>query len=190
MAHIAIIVGHARSRTFSEALGNAYLKGALDGGHDARLFVLADMAFDPILTEGFEREQPLEADLQAAHDAMMTADHLVIIFPLWLGGMPAILKGFLERVLQPDLIPAAKTGQFAQPLKGKSARLIITMGMPGFVYRWWFGAPAVKQLSNNILGFVGASPVRVTINGLVEGVGADGRARWLRDAEALGKRGV
>src|ERR1700680_1616959 len=113
------------------------------------------MTFDPVLHEGFMRMQPLEPDLKSAHDAMISADHMVIIFPLWLGTLPAILKGFLERVLQPDLVEPAKQGKFVKFLKGKSARVIITMGMRGFIYRWWFGAHALKMLTRNILAFVG-----------------------------------
>jgi putative NADPH-quinone reductase len=73
------------------------------------------MAFDPVLHEGFERVQPLEKDRQLAHDAMLAADHLVIIFPLWLGTLPAILKGFLERVFQPELVAAARQDAFTRP---------------------------------------------------------------------------
>jgi NAD(P)H dehydrogenase (quinone) len=145
------------------------------------------MTFDPVLREGFERVQALEPDLQSAHDAMLAADHLVIIFPLWLGTLPAILKGFLERVLQPDLVEPAKQGKFVKILKGKSARIIVTMGMPGFIYRWWFGAHAVKMLKRNILGFVGVHPIRTSIYGSIEGAGDERRRRWLNEIEALGR---
>jgi NAD(P)H dehydrogenase (quinone) len=188
MARIAIIVGHARKGTYCEALGGAYSRGAQAGGHDAKLFVTSKMAFDPVLHEGFAQVQPLEPDLEAAHDAMFAADHLVLIFPLWLGTLPAILKGFLERVLQPDLVEPAKQGKFVKLLKGKSARVIVTMGMPGIIYRWWFGAHAVKMLKRNILGFIGVSPVRTVIYGNVEGVGSEGRKRWLEETEAAGRR--
>jgi NAD(P)H dehydrogenase (quinone) len=96
MARIAIIVGHARHNSYCEALGRAYQRGAQAGGHEAVLFVTSAMTFDPLLHEGFERVQPLEHDLEVAHDVMLKADHLVIIFPLWLGTLPAILKGFLS----------------------------------------------------------------------------------------------
>jgi putative NADPH-quinone reductase len=188
MARIAIIVGHARHNTFCEALGRAYRRGAQAGGHQSELFVTSAMTFDPVLHEGFERVQLLERDLRTAHDAILAADHLVIIFPLWLGTLPAILKGFLERVLQPEMVEAAKQRKFVTPLKGKRARVIVTMGMPGFVYRWWFGAHAVKMLKRNILGFVGAGPVRTTIYGNVEGVAAERRAAWIEEVENLGRR--
>ena len=187
MSRIVIIVGHARTGTYCEALGEAYKRGAESAGHTAEMFVTARLVFDPILHEGFERVQALEPDLQAAHDALFAADHLVIIFPLWLGTLPAILKGFLERVLQPDLQPHAKSGKFTKPLAGKSARIVVTMGMPGLVYRWWFGAHALKMLERNILGFVGVAPVRSTLFGYVEGVGAEGRAQWLQEMEDLGR---
>ena len=49
-------------------------------------------------------------------------------------------------------------------LGGRSARIVVTMGMPAFVYRWYFRAHAVKNLKRNILGFVGYAPVRDTID--------------------------
>jgi NAD(P)H dehydrogenase (quinone) len=188
MARIVVIVGHARTATYCEALGESYVRGARTGGHEVKLFVTSKITFDPILHEGFECVQPLEKDLSEAHDAMLAADHLVFIFPLWLGTLPAILKGFLERVLQPDLVAPSKQQRFPKLLKGKSARVIITMGMPSVIYRWWFGAYALKMLKRNILHFLGVAPVRSLIYGNVEGVGAKGRSRWLKNVEKLGER--
>lgn len=189
MARIVIVVGHARIGTYCEALGEAYKLGAETGGHEVTLFVTSKMTFDPVLHEGFESVQPLEPDLKAAHDAMAAADHIVLVFPLCLGTLPAILKGFLERVLQPDLVEPSKQGKFVQVLKGKSPRVLVTMGMPGFVYRWWFGAHALKMLKRNILGFMGVRPVRSTIYGYVEGVGGERRRQWLQEVRAMGCRG-
>lgn len=188
MSRIAIIVGHVRKDSLCEALGEAYRKGAIAGGHEAKLFSTAHMTFDPILRREFVSVQDLEPDLQAAHDAIVAADHLVLIFPLWLGSLPAILKGFLERVFQPDLVEPAKRGEFAKLLLGKSAHVIMTMGMPGIIYRWYYGAHALKSLKRNILEFLGAGPVRSTVHGLVGTVSAEHRQRWLLEAEDLGRR--
>lgn len=187
MANVAIIVGHARTDTLCEALGRAYFAGATAAGHNAALFVTSRMSFDPILHEGYARVQPLEPDLAAAHDAIMAADHLVLIFPLWLGTLPAIFKGFLERVLQPDLIQARTENAFPPLLKGKSVRIVMTMGMPGLIYRWYYGAHALKMLRRNILAFLGAGPIQSTIYGMVEGVSTDRRAGWLAEMEQLGR---
>ncbi|MDO8874507.1 MAG: NAD(P)H-dependent oxidoreductase [Pseudolabrys sp.] len=188
MARIAIIVGNPLHDSYSEALGKAYQRGAESGGHQAQLFMLGRMNFDAILREGYRREQPLEPDLVAAREAFVACDHVVFVFPLWCGDMPALMKGFFERVLQSDLLTVQKSGGKAswKMFKNKSARVIMTMGMPGWFYRWYFGAHALKLLRRNILQFVGITPVRSTIYGMIEAVGDDKRKVWLREVEALG----
>ena len=188
MSKIAIIVGNPQHDSYSEALGEAYLRGAESGAHEAKLFALARMKFDAILREGYHREQALEPDLVAAREALQASDHLVFIFPLWAGDMPAILKGFFERVLQPDLLAIQKSGGKAtwKIFKGKSARIVMTMGMPGWFYRWYYGAHALKLLKRNILHLIGVTPVRSTVYGMIEAVGDEKRKEWLRDVEALG----
>jgi putative NADPH-quinone reductase len=188
MAKIAIVVGNPLRDSYSEALGKAYLRGAESGGHQAQLFMLARMNFDAILREGYRSEQALEPDLAAAREAFIACDHVVFIFPLWCGDMPALLKGFFERLLQPALLKIQKSGGRGdwKVFKGKSARVIMTMGMPGFFYRWYFGAHALKLLKRNILHFIGISPVRSTIYGMIEAVSDDTRKQWLREVEALG----
>lgn len=187
MAKIVVIVGHERTGTYCEALGESYACGARAAGHEASVFVTSRMAFDPVLREGFSHIQPLEPDLQAAHDAITAADHLVFIFPLWLGTMPALFKSFLERVLQPDLVQSQGNGHFPKLLKGKSARIVITMAMPSAIYRCWFGAHALKVLRRNILRFLGAKPIHSLLFGNVEGVGLEGRQKWLKEMEDLGR---
>ena len=75
--------------SYCEALGKSYLRGAESSGHSAKLFILADMNFDAILREGYRRLQPLEPDLVTAHETLLACDHMVLIFPLWCGDMPA-----------------------------------------------------------------------------------------------------
>ena len=188
MAKIAIVVGNPLHDSFSEALGKAYQRGAESSGHQAELFMLGRMNFDAILREGYRREQALEPDLAAARAAFVACDHVVVIFPLWCGDMPAILKGFFERILQPDLLAIQKSGGKAswKFFKGKSARVIMTMGMPGWFYRIYYGAHALKLLKRNILKFVGITPVRSSVYGMIEAVSDDTRKSWLREVEALG----
>jgi putative NADPH-quinone reductase len=189
MSKIMIVVGHSERTTFCEALGRAYANGAGAAGHEARLFDLSEMNFDPILHHGFRKEQPLEPDLRAAYEALAWCDHLVIVFPLWCGDMPAILKGFIERILQPDLI-ARQNSESAMNwhiFSNKSARLIVTMGMPVTIYRWWYRGHALKLLTRNILHFIGIRPVRQTLYGMIGTSRPQMRERWLHEAEALGR---
>jgi len=188
MSKIVVVVGNPMRDSYCEGLGKAYKRGADSAGHDAKLFILADMAFDAVLREGYRRQQPLEPDLVAARAALQAADHLVLIFPLWCGDMPAVMKGFIERVLQPDLLAVhASHGKASWKFfKGKSARIIMTMGMPGWFYRWYFGAHALKLIKRNVLHFIGVKPVRTSTYGMVEMVGDETRKQWLREVEALG----
>jgi len=115
----------------------------------------------------------------------------VLFFPLWLGGMPAYTKGFLEQVLRPGfaLNPTGSADIMAKLLKGRSARIVVTMGMPALVYRWYFRAHSLKALERNILGFVGIAPIHETLVGSVEGLSDSQRAKWLAKFAALGRQG-
>ena len=74
-------------------------------------------------------------------------------------------------------------------MKGKSARLIVTMGMPGFAYRLFLRSHSVRALESGILAMAGFKPVRDTVFGLIEG-GAKRRALMLEKTRALGARAI
>jgi len=122
----------------------------------------------PLLTSKreFDEESPCEA-IKSAQNDVLWSDHVVVIYPLWLGDMPAIVKGFWEQLLRPGF--AMQAGQPGKPfkklLKDKSARVFVTMGMPSLVYRWFFKAHSVKNLKRNILSFCGFKPVKFSLIG-------------------------
>jgi putative NADPH-quinone reductase len=137
----------------------------------------------------FEHGSPPDA-IRRAQEVIGWADHIVIVFPLWLGTMPALLKGFLEQVLRPGFgTSRMEPGKlWAKRLTGKSARIIVTMGMPASVFRWYYGAHGVKVLERNVLGFCGISPVRRSLVGSAGGSAAR-RRKWLDSIDRLGRRG-
>ena len=188
-----IIQGHpdAEGNHLGHALAQAYAQGAADAGHDVRTLTVAELDF-PLLRamDEWNNGVPVES-IRHAQEAIAKADHLLIIYPLWLGSMPAILKAFFEQVLRPGFaISKSASGKSWQKLlSGKSARIVVTMGMPGFVYRWYFRSHSVKSLKRNILGFCGIGPIRQTIIGMVESPNAIRRTKWLAKMEALGARG-
>jgi putative NADPH-quinone reductase len=105
--------------------------------------------------------------------------------------MPAIARGFLEQVLRPGfaLGRPSEGGMGTKLLKGRSARIVVTMGMPALVYRWYFRAHSLKALERNILGFVGIAPVHETLVGMIEGMSDTQRGQWLRQFTVLGREG-
>jgi putative NADPH-quinone reductase len=139
------------------------------------------MSFDPILRDGFRKGAAARTPICAPHmNSWASCDHLVLIFPLWCGDMPALLKGFIERILQPDLIARQDTDTAMNwnIFANKTARIIMTMGMPVSIYRWWYGGHALKLLTRNILHFIGIKPVRHTLYGMI-GTSKPARARAL-----------
>jgi putative NADPH-quinone reductase len=190
VARITIIQGHPdpAGEHFCHALADAYAQGAKAGSHQVRRLELARLEV-PFLHNKSEFEHgALPAALGPARDAIVEADHLVIVFPLWLGMMPALLKAFLEQVMRPGVAFAyVENGLPKKLLKGRSCRLVVTMGMPAVLYRWWYGAHGVKALERSILSFVGIGPIRRTLFGMVEGAGDRKTARRLEEMRRLGR---
>jgi putative NADPH-quinone reductase len=190
-SRIVIIEGHPdpRPERLCHALAEAYAAGAAEAGHEVSRIKIAELDF-PLLRSKDEFDRgAVPASLKAGQEAIAGADHLVIIYPLWLGTMPALLKGFLEQILRPGFAAGATTpGQpWRKLLTGRSARVVVTMGMPALVYRWFFLAHSLKSLERHVLKFCGISPVRETLFGMVEAVSAEKRGKWLEEMHRLGR---
>ncbi|HRQ59019.1 MAG TPA: NAD(P)H-dependent oxidoreductase [Azoarcus taiwanensis] len=189
---ILVIQGHPDPAEphLCHALAENYRAGAEAAGHEVRTTDVAHLDF-PLLRSQKEWERsPLPDGLEQAQKDIAWAEHLVLVFPLWMGDMPALLKGFLEQVARPgfafhregDSVLAHKG------LTGRSARVIVTMGMPALIYRYYFRAHSVRSLERNILGFVGIAPVRETLIGQVDNLDETGRERWFSRLQALGRK--
>lgn len=195
---IVLIQGHpdASAPHLCHALAQAYAEGAEAGGNEVRQVEVARLDF-PLLRSQQEWEQGrLPATLQAAQDDIAWAEHIVLFFPLWLGDMPALLKGFLEQVARPGFAFQVEendngSGAFARNgLAGRSARVVVTMGMPSLRYRWYFRAHGLKSLERSVLGFVGIAPVNETLigmMGMIDRLDQAGVRKWLEKMRALGR---
>ena len=183
---ILVIDGHPdpdRGR-FIHALADAYSDGAGLSGHEVRRLELATMDIPFLRSRAEWTDGTPVPEIVAAQEAILWADHIVFFYPLWLGDVPALLKAFLEQVARPGF--ALSQGTMPKPLlKGRSARLVVTMGMPAFFYRFYFAAHSVKSFERNILKFVGIKPVEHTLIGNVEGE-AETREQWLDTLLNLG----
>lgn len=126
--------------------------------------------------------------VRPAQEDLRWADHIVLFYPLWGGDMPALLKGFLEQTFRPGFAFIVEGGKMRTLLTGKSARVVVTMGMPAFFYRWYFRAHSVKSLVRNMLNFIGIRPVKTTLIGNIEG-NDEKRKQWLEKLRALGRQG-
>lgn len=189
---VAIIQGHpsAGERHFCHALADAYAQGASRGGHDVRRISVAELDF-PLLRSKTDWElQSAPPAIAEAQQVLAWAEHLVIIYPLWLGGMPALLKAFFEQACRPAFMSggAGSAASWKTMLAGRSSRIIVTMGMPGFIFRWYFGAHSLRSLKRSILGMVGIGPNRHTLIGSIESMNDAKRKSWLKAVGDLGRR--
>ena len=193
MSGITIVQGHPdpAGGHFCHALAESYSDGARRGAHEVRRIEVAQLDF-PLLASRAEYESgSMPEVLKGAQADLLWADHFVIVYPLWLGSLPAKLKGFLEQIFRPEVaFEKSDSGvTWKKLLKGKSARIVVTMGMPAPVYRWYFGAHSLKNLERNVLGFIGIKPVRATLIGMVEAISDEKRAAWIEKLASLGQSG-
>lgn len=190
---ILILQGHPDDsrRHFGHALADAYADGAREAGHEVRVLALAGIDFPLLRSQAEWRDGALPAMLEPAQQAVAWAEHVVLFFPLWLGDMPALVKGFLEQVLRPGFAIGREGAAGTAPklLGGRSARVVVTMGMPAAVYRWYFRAHSLKALERNVLGFVGIAPIHETLIGSIEQLSERRRAGWATRLRRLGAGG-
>ncbi len=188
--HVTILQGHpdGANRHLCHALADAYAQGAQTAGASVGRLDVATLAPEPLCDPADFATQPGDA-MQAAQAEVLRCRHLVVIFPIWLGTMPALLKAFFEQLARAEFALGTSTQSTwpQQKLKGRSAHVIATMGMPALAYRYLFWNRGVGNLKHLILGLSGIKPVRQTLIGGVDTLSEEGGANWLRKIEAAGQ---
>lgn len=184
----AIINGHPdpKSGHLVAALADRYAEAAAAAGHEVRRIDVARMEFallrDP---QEFIGGTPPPAIRDAQAD-IAWANHLAIFYPLWMGDVPALFKAFMEQTFRPGFAAdfGSKGGFPKKLLTGKTARIVVTMGMPAFAYRTMFGSHTLKGLAL-MMQMCGIEPVRETLIGGVGGASERSRRRWLQQMASI-----
>ncbi|WP_226669988.1 NAD(P)H-dependent oxidoreductase [Metabacillus litoralis] len=187
--NILIIMGHPYDKSFCSALSDAYMEGALGIQNvNVERIEVGKLTFDPNLKFGYQKRVELEEDLRNAQKLINWAHHLVFIYPTWWGTMPAILKGFIDRIFLPGFAFKYRENsiQWDKLLKGKSAHLIVTMDTPAWYNKWIYKHSGHNVMKKNILQFCGISPIRVTEIGPVKDSSDNQRTKWLDKIKQLG----
>lgn len=190
MKKIAIINGHPNKDAFNFGIAEAYREGAHASGAEVREITVAELKFDPVLHFGYQKRMELEPDLLKAWEIILWADHLVWIHPVWWGGMPALMKGFIDRLFLPGFAYQYRENSvwWDKLLKGKSAHIISTLDQPGWYYWLFYGRPSINQLKKSTLEFCGVKPVKVTYIGVIRNSTETQRAKWLQEVKKLGSQ--
>jgi putative NADPH-quinone reductase len=185
---ILIIQGHPDSESYNHALHAAYKKGALSSGAEVQEIIVGDLPFNPNLRFGYRKRTDLEPCLLEAQEKIKWCNHIVLIYPVWWGSMPAVLKGFFDRVFLPGFAFKKREGSlwWDRYLTGKTARVISTLDQPVWFYRLVNGSPTDKAIRRMTFYFCGIKPTKITNIGPLRLSTPQFRESWLRKIEAMG----
>ena len=159
-----VILGHPSNDSFCGAVSERYVEAATQAG--------------------------LEPDLINAQNDITWAEHLTLVYPIWWGGIPALLKGFFDRVFLPGFAFKYRKGSpFPDKLlKGRTAHLLVTMDTPPWYYRWVYRMPGLHQMRKTTLEFCGIKPLKTLTFGPVLGSKPEQREAWLKQVQAVASR--
>lgn len=189
MQRILIINGHPDKESLCNQLALSYKQGVETTTAECMLVNLSDLQFNPILTNGYRKRTELEPDLLMMQREILKATHIVLVYPNWWGTYPALLKGFFDRTFLPGYAFSYNENSVMvnKLLKGKTARLIVTMDSPKWYYSLFMGSPGHKSMKKGILEFSGIKPVAVTSFGPVRNSAEAVRKSWIARANQLGR---
>lgn len=187
---ILLILGTPKGgNSLCHALADAYTRGARSQGHAVRILELGSLRFDPVLHDGYDQSQMLEPDLIEAQRQIHWAELLVLVYPLWWEGPPALLKGFMERTLLPGFAFRARgPGRWEQLLQGRRADLLVTLDINPWQSRLLPWHRAQRQSIKAALRFCGIRPRRLQEFTPVNRADEAQRQAWVQQAEQMGRR--
>jgi len=190
MKNILIINGHPDKQSYNYALSEVYKNGASTTKAIIETINISELDFNPNLSFGYRERTELEPDLKEAIEKIKKANHIVWFFPLWWSGLPALMKGFIDRTFLPGITFDFIEGKSAPIglLKGKTSRVIITTDTPKWYDYLIMKRPILKQFKKGTLEYCGIGPVKVTYISPIISSSLDARKTWLNKVTKLGEK--
>ncbi len=190
-----VLNGHPGATSLCRALAECYAAAAEAAGHEVRLTHLSDLDFDMDYgLGGYDNRKPLEPCLDEVLQTLEWCERITVVSPLWWGGLPAKLKGLLDRVLVPGrTFDTRNLNWYGMPkplLTGRTGRVIMTSDTPRWFLRMAYGSAIIRQLKGQIFHFVGFKPLRVTWFAGASDPTEKQVKSWLRAVEELGTSGA
>lgn len=187
MKNILVIDGHPDDQSLCSSMAKKYATAATSKGYETKLIPLRELDFSLNLKYGYRKRTELEPDLKEAIEYLKDADHIVLVYPIWWGTFPALLKGFFDRVFLPGITYQPSNGlKWGKLLKGKTARVISTMDAPTWYNRFYYGRPAYKAIKKATLQYCGVRQVKLSEFAPIKTSTPEKRQKWLEKIEQLG----
>ncbi|TKB56519.1 NAD(P)H-dependent oxidoreductase [Ferrimonas aestuarii] len=196
---VLIVFNHPYSGSYCNSVLNATMDGLTQAGHDVDLIHLDRDNFDPVMREKdlkafvMAKDQPQQAlamlDPQVLDykTRLQAAEHLIFIFPIWWELMPALTKGFIDKLVFPGIAyhyNARGTRMHCDLSKLKGVTMITTMNTPSLAYRLLFGNAIKKALLLGTFWKIGIKQRHWLNLSCVKFAADNKRQRWLDDIQA------
>jgi putative NADPH-quinone reductase len=188
---VSVILAHPHKGSFNHAIASAVVERLRENGHDVRFHDLEEEKFDPILPAS---EIPKGAELPPAiekHCAEIAeAEGIVIVHPNWWGQPPAILKGWIDRVIRPGVAYEFLEGDSGEGiplglLKAKDVVVFNTSNTGEERERRVFGDPLESLWKNCVFGLCGRAQFHRRMFGILVTSNDEQRQTWLEEARML-----
>jgi NAD(P)H dehydrogenase (quinone) len=188
---ISVILAHPDRRSFNHAIAHAACRTLERGGHSVRFHDLCEEGFDPLLTasELDTKAQPPQEMVRYCEE-LRRSDGLVIVHPNWWGQPPALMKGWIDRVLRPGVAYSFQEGDKGEGvpiglLRARTALIFNTSNTPLEREMREFGDPLDRLWKKCILEFCGVrNIIRETFSIVITSTPQQ-RAAWLRRVEEI-----
>ena len=191
-----IVYNHPYEGSFCNAILKAVQRGLKKGGHTCKVINLDKDNFDPVmrakdlkafaeLGRGIESAlMDLDPTVFRYKKKLEWADHIVMIFPIWWMSMPAMMKGFVDKVIFPGVAYDMDNGRLVSRLASlKQVTVISTMNTPADIYRDMFVNSLEGSLIKGTFNQIGVHDAEWISFNMVKQVGTEVREQWLADLE-------
>jgi len=186
---ILVILGHPREGSFNHAIAETALKTLKRNGHDVIFHDLCREGFDPLLPhEEIPRNAQLGPVVRKHCDEIAGAEGIIIVHPNWWGQPPAVLKGWIDRVLRPGVAYGFVEGDSGEGvpvglLKAKAAVVFNTSNTAEEREMKVFKDPLETIWKDCIFGLCGIKNVHRTMFSIIVTSTDEQRKAWLREVE-------
>jgi NAD(P)H dehydrogenase (quinone) len=184
---ISVILAHPDERSFNHAIARAAVEQLECNGHDVRFHDLHKERFDPLLAcDEIPKDASLPAVIKTHCDELAEAEGIVIVHPNWWGQPPAILKGWVDRVIRPGIAYEFREDDSGEGvpnglLKAGAAIVFNTTNTESERERLVFGDPLETIWRNCIFGLCGVTGFHRRMFGIIVTSTEQQRIEWLKE---------
>ncbi len=192
--NVLVILAHPRPGSFNHAIAETVVLALTDYSHTVHFHDLYAERFDPVLTSGeIPRDAAIDECISDHCREIAQADGIVVIHPNWWGQPPAILKGWIDRVIRPGIAYRFSEGDNGEGvpaglLKARTALVFNTANTPAQREQDVFGDPLELLWKQCIFSFCGVPVFHRRMFSVVVTSTAAERAAWLEEADEITRR--